>query len=99
MVHFGGPVSAGRDGGSNGSEYVRCSNMACSYYCMVQDLASFDCIIQVTKPQVANDNFTDSFYFHQSFLKAMKRRRKRKEREFINGANLLMLEDLSGTLH
>ena len=93
VVHFGSPVSAWWDGVINGGEYVRCSNWACGYFCTVQNLASFDCKIQIPIPQVANNNFINSFYFHQSFLKAMKCWGKGKERNFIKGANLLTLED------
>ena len=79
---------------SNGSEYVHCSNGAYGYFCAVQD-----CVIQIPIPQVTNNNFINSFYFHQSLLKAIKHRGKGKERNFIKGANLLMLEDLSETLN
>ena len=32
---------------SNGSEYVRCSNRGCGYFCAVEDLASYERVVQL----------------------------------------------------
>ena len=32
---------------SNGSEYVRCSNHECGYFCAVEDLPSYECVVQL----------------------------------------------------
>ena len=31
---------------SNGSEYVRCSNRGCGYFCAVEDLPSYERVVQ-----------------------------------------------------
>ena len=32
---------------SNGSEYMRCSNRGCGYFCAVEDLASYERVVQL----------------------------------------------------